>query len=174
MIKKIGLFLLIALFLTACGETEVEEKDTEVVEEEQSEATDETAEKENEAVTKEESIVLIDDSDVKVTYTGLTITNDEIIGKEAKVHFEIENNTEKLITVQQRNMSVDGYMVDETILSFSEDVSAGKKAKGSISMTEFEGYDFPEFNETMEFDLVIIDGESWENLIEKPVIINIH
>lgn len=182
--KKLLVGIVLVFLLAACGE-ETKDIDTSVDQNDEQNQKDEntsgdSANKENNvgdeaADTREEtaSVVVLDEAGVKITYTGLTITEDAVFGKEAKLNFSIENSTDKLVTVQERNMSVDGYMVDETILTFSEDVAAGKKAKGAITFSEFEGYDFPAFNETIEFDLVVIDGESWENIVQKPVNITV-
>ncbi|WP_238918526.1 hypothetical protein [Clostridium sp. YIM B02555] len=76
---------------------------------------------------KEESKVLFEDEFAKVTYTG--IDRDATIGPQIKV--EIENKSDKDITIQLRDVSVDGTMMDPI---FSADVLKGKKAKTTIDL----------------------------------------
>lgn len=167
--KKLMMATIFAVFLAACGDATTEEKDTAVKPAEEVPETTEATEEKAAPV----SMVVVDESDVKITYTGLAIKEDEFTGKEAAIQLEIENNSDQMITVQQRNLSVDGMMVDDTLISFSTDVTAGKKAKGSFSVLEFDGYDFPTFNESMEFDLVVLNGETYEDILVKPVAITI-
>ena len=61
---------------------------------------------------------------ITVTATGL---NEGSMGPEVSVL--IENNSEKMYTVQVRNSAVNGYMLEPMI---SEEVAPGKKANGAI------------------------------------------
>jgi hypothetical protein len=80
----------------------------------------------------------------------------------------IENDSSQSITVQARNASVNGYMVD-TLLS--SDVASGKKANDSLT---FETSGLNECGiksiATMEFYFHIIDSESWDDIIDTDVI----
>ena len=74
--------------------------------------------------TKEQ--VLIDSNGIKITFKGMDYS-DGIFGPEVKLL--IENNTDKNYTVQVRNFSVNGFMIET---SMSTDVNAGKKANDTI------------------------------------------
>lgn len=70
--------------------------------------------------------VLHDSDGVKITVTGV---GESIFGTEIKIF--IENNTDKDIVVQSEYIIVNNYMIDAL---FSEDVPAGKKANGEITL----------------------------------------
>ncbi len=74
-----------------------------------------------------ESVVLLDESGVKITAKSLNM--DGIFGPEIKLL--IENNAGKDLTVQCRNASVNGYMVDTMM---SVDVANGKKANDDLTI----------------------------------------
>lgn len=94
---------------------------------------------------------------------------DPIFGESIQVVFEIENKLDYAIGVQARSVSADGYMVDETILSMSQEVAAGKKAKAVLSIEDFEGYDFPELKEDFEMDLHVFNYDSFEDIAQHEV-----
>ena len=73
-----------------------------------------------------EETLLVDEGGVKITAKGLRMGG--LFGPELKLL--IENNSGKDLTVQCRNVSVNGYMV-ETMMSV--DVVNGKKANDSIT-----------------------------------------
>ena len=99
----------IGALLASCGSTEttIDKEIVENTEEEAEEATEEVAEEPVlEAVTIEET-VLLDESGIKITATGL---EDGWLGTDLKLL--IENNGDTNVTVQARNSSVNGFMVD--------------------------------------------------------------
>lgn len=110
-----------------------------------------------------ENQVLLDDSGVKITATGFDKSG--WFGAELKV--QIENNTEKSLTFQVRDVSVNGYMV-ETM--FSSDVAAGKKANDSItfSSSDLQACGIETFAD-MEFYFHIFD-ESWETYLDTDTV----
>ena len=119
----------IGALLASCGSTEttIDKEIVENTEEEAEEATEEVAEEPVlEAVTIEET-VLLDESGIKITATGL---EDGWLGTDLKLL--IENNGDTNVTVQARNSSVNGFMVDTMM---SEDVVAGKKANTTLTFS---------------------------------------
>ncbi len=70
--------------------------------------------------------VLYEEGGLKITATSLDMS--EFLGPELKVL--IENNTEKDLTIQARDVSINDLMIEPT---FSSDVAAGKKANDSIA-----------------------------------------
>lgn len=73
----------------------------------------------------------------------------------------IENNSDKNITVQARDVSINGFMIDP---SFSADVNAGKKAYDSITFFESDLKDnnITDITE-LELKLVAYDSDDWLN-----------
>lgn len=107
--------------------------------------------------------VLLDEAGIKITAKSLDKSG--WMGPELKLL--IENNTDKNLTVQVRNASVNGYMISTSI---SEDVAAGKKANGEItfSNTSLKGAGISTFAD-MEFSFHIIDDE-WDTYLDTDMI----
>jgi len=108
------------------------------------------------AITIEEA-VLYDQNDMKITAKGFD--SKSAFGPSVKLL--IENNGTKSMTVQTRNASVNGYMID-TI--FSCDVAAGKKANDELF---FMNSDLALAGITtiaeMEFSFHFFESDSWSN-----------
>lgn len=75
--------------------------------------------------------------------------------------FDITNKRDHSIEVQARSVSVDDRMIDETILSMSQEVAPGKSATAKLTIQEFEGYEFPQFEKNLEMTLYFF---SWDNV----------
>lgn len=131
------------------------------------------AKEDDNTINNDKEEIVVDDDKVKIIYKGITVKDDTIFGKEAKVKFEIENKLDKAIEVQVRKMSVDGVMVDEATLAFSQTVASGKKANGNISVHDFEDYDFPEFKGDMELVLHVFNEEDYETIQDYDVKVTI-
>ena len=110
--------------------------------------------------------VLLDQSGIKITAKSLDF--DDLFGPVIRVL--IENNSGKNITVQARNVSVNGYMVDPI---FSADVSNGKKANDGITImqNELDRLGIKTIAD-VEFKFHIFESDSYENYYDsKPVVI---
>ena len=107
--------------------------------------------------------VILDEAGIKVTATGLE--EDSFWGPELKLL--IENNSGKTLTVQARNVSVNGYMVNAAI---SEEVGDGKKANTEITFmdSDFEAAGISTITD-LEFALHIFD-ENWETYYDSDQI----
>ncbi len=114
-------------------------------------------------VTIEEQVVL-DKNGIKITAKSLETKG--IFGPEIKLL--IENNSDTNVTVQARNVSVNGYMV-ETMLS--SDVAAGKKANDSLT---FMSSDIDTAGITtiadMEFAFHVFDSVSWDTIFDSDTV----
>lgn len=168
--KKILIFpfLLLILSLTACGTTE--ENMGGDVNEKENNTTEETNE-ENNAKNNENEInkVIVDNENVKVTLVKIVKKSDDIFGNTVEVVFDIQNKRKEPIEVQARSVSVDDRMVDETILSMSQEVAAGKSATATLTINEFEGYDFPQFEKNLEMKLHFFSWDDMDYEEEHPV-----
>lgn len=84
------------------------------------------------------------------------------------IKFLIENNSDKNITVQARNVSVNGFMVDS---SMSADVAPGKKSNDSltISSSSMEECRIEKIAD-VEFSFHIFDAESWDGIVDTDII----
>jgi len=80
----------------------------------------------------------------------------------ADVYLYIENNTEKDITIQARDVDINGFMVEP---AFSSDVGAGKKAFDTMTFMEEDLTNNGITDITdLEFKLHIFDTETWDTI----------
>ena len=111
-------------------------------------------------------IVLYDVDGIKITCKGYKEAGDWDLGSSLK--FMVENNTDKNITVQVRDCSVNGFMIEPMC---SADVAAGKKVNDDMTWfsTEFEENGITTV-ETIEFYFYIYDADSWDTVAESEII----
>lgn len=78
----------------------------------------------------------------------------------------IQNNTGRMITVQARNLSVNGFMVEPV---FSSDVAAGKAAIDGITLMsdDLEANGIQSIDE-VELSFHVFYEDTWENLCDTP------
>ncbi len=99
----------------------------------------------------------------KIVEKGLD-TSDDIMGP--LIWFYIENNSESLVTVQTRDVSVNGFMVEPAL---STDIVPGKKVMDGLMFLDLEDNDIDKIEEVqLKFD--IFDTEGWETIVETDVI----
>lgn len=158
MLKKLGIVgasAALALTLTACGEesTEKEVKETPV-----ENTTKEETKAPEKAKEETKKVVLVDDANVKITFTGLKESKDDIMGNEAKLKLDVENKTDKDIIVQADKISVDGTMF--TDVAYSEDITPKSKSSSSIEFMQLdEDTEFPKFKDNVKGEIVILSGD---------------
>lgn len=174
--RIVGITMLVVLIcLSGCGGTQGESLSNQQTENRQEDNTiKETLEKPTETtteqITKNEEVSI--EEQVIFEQDGIKITAKEIdsdgswLGTELKIL--VENETDKGITVQARDVSVNGYMVDTTM---SIDVASQKKSNDSliISGDDLEECGIEQIAE-MEFRLHIFDEESWDTIVDTDVI----
>lgn len=101
----------------------------------------------------------------KVVVKGLA-ENESIFGPSIVVY--IENNGEKNITVQTKDVSINGFMVDAI---FSSDVVAGKRAVDAITFMETD-LDENEITsiDDVELSFHIFDSDKWDTIVDTEVV----
>lgn len=111
-----------------------------------------------------EEQVLLDQDGIKITAKELS--NDSFWGPEVKVL--VENTSSKSVTVQLRDVSVNGIMMEPM---FSTDVAPGKKVNDSITFmsSEFEEAGIT-IIQNMEFSFHVFDTESWDTVFDSETI----
>ncbi len=109
--------------------------------------------------------VLYEGEGIRIISKGLA-EEDSLFGKE--VLFYIENTGEKNLTVQVRDVSVNGFMVDTL---FSCDVCAGKRAIDSLTVmnSDLEKNGITEITE-IEFSFHMFDSDDWLTSFDSDVI----
>lgn len=109
--------------------------------------------------------VLVETNGVKIVGKGLS-ANDSFWGPGVILY--IENNSDKNITIQTRDVSVNGFMV-ETIMS--EEVVPGKKAMSAVQFlsSDLEANSITDITD-IELYFHIFDTESWDTVFDSDVI----
>lgn len=103
--------------------------------------------------------VVLDQAGIKITAKAL-----EKDGWDTGLKVMIENNTDKEITVQARDVCVNGCVIEHT---FSSDVTAGMKANDFIRFSE-SGLERSGITTIADISLKfhIFDGESWDDILD--------
>ena len=130
---------------------------------------DEPTEEVTEAETAEAiNQVVYDDNNIKVTYTGIEETS-----RKVEIKLLIENNTDYTCAVQNRNLSVNGYMISG---SMNAVVSSQKKCNDSLSIYKSSLEENKIDNiENIEFNLHFFNWDDWtqNNIDSDAISINI-
>ena len=116
----------------------------------------------NKSSTSAETIteqVVLDQAGIKITAKAI-----EKDGWDTGLKVMIENNTDKEITVQARDVCVNGCVIEHT---FSSDVTAGMKANDFIRFSE-SGLERSGITTIADISLKfhIFDGESWDDILD--------
>lgn len=160
------------LMLSACGESSTEEEQVEA--DKKREEVTEEFEDESSTETEEMNQTIANDDLIKIELLNVERTNDEILGDNIKVNFDIENKTDNKIVVQSRDVSADGYMIDD-IVAFSPEIAPNKKIKDSLEIEEMfleEGDELPKLEENLEMRIVVINDETYDKISSYDVNIN--
>lgn len=109
--------------------------------------------------------VLVDKKGIRIIEKGLT-EDDSFWGPGIVLY--IENNSDRDITVQTADVSVNGFMVDATM---SEDVIAGRKAMSAVQFlsTDLEENSIEKITD-VELKFNIIDMESFDNIFDSDTL----
>ena len=170
LVKALSVILVLAVFTvmamgsgsaTDPGEIKTPQSVTTAPKEPEAKSVESTSvpEKTTPGVTVNEA-VLVDQGGIRITVKGLDL--DGWAGPSLKLL--LENDTSRGVTVQCRNESVNGYMV-ETMMS--TDLATGKKANDTLtfqkSYLERAGIDTIA---DMEFSFHIFDSETWDTIFD--------
>lgn len=103
--------------------------------------------------------VLYEENGIRIITPGL-VEDESIFGDGLLLY--IENLSEKTITVQSNNLSVDGFMTEGIL---SQTVLPGKRAVTALTVMDYslEENGITEITE-MEFELDIFDNDSWKDI----------
>lgn len=109
--------------------------------------------------------LLVDAEGVKIIGKGLS-ANDSFWGPGLILY--IENNSDKNVTIQVRDVSINGFMVSS---SMSEDVVVGKKAISAVQFfsTDLESNGIDDITE-VELYFHIFEVETWDTIVDTDAI----
>lgn len=174
--KKLLFFAIFStLLLAACGDSSTEENigGDASNSENGSASTEATPEEEANEEAKEESNdineLIVDNENVKATLIKIIKKTDAIFGDSYEIIFDVENKRSDSIEVQARSISADGRMVDDALTSMSQEVAPGKAATATLTINNYEGYEFPELNSDFEMELHIFSWDDYEYEESHPV-----
>lgn len=107
--------------------------------------------------------VLYDENEIKIVFKGIA---PDYLGQDVVLY--VENNTDKDITINARDTSINGYMI---MGSCSIDVSSGKKALDSISFfsSTLADNSITDIN-NVELYFHIYNSDDWQDYINTDVI----
>lgn len=176
--KKLVLLGLSAFLLAACGNSTQEQveadaesssKQVESTSQEVASVSSESSPQETDSNVIELNENVIDDGSIKADLVSVEKYVDDNWGETIEVTFDITNNTDKTVTVQAREVSVNDRMVDDSIYRMNEDVSAGKSAYVELVIRDTSGKtELPEI--TGNFDMILhvysYDDETNDTLFE--------
>lgn len=110
-------------------------------------------------------VIVFDDKGFKIVVKKVN-SSDSFWG--ADVYVYIENNSDSDVTIQAREVSINGFMVDPI---FSSDILAGKKAYDTITFLESDLVDNDiKSIENMELSFHIFESSSWDTILDTPII----
>ncbi|MBU8906515.1 hypothetical protein [Desertibacillus haloalkaliphilus] len=168
--KKAFIVGLTAMMLTACGgETPVEEDNDPIETEtpEVDEATEVEPEMEEDTAAEGEfyqefNEEIADTENIRATLMSVEKVVDETWDDERiLVTFEVENKMEDTIEVQAREVSADNRMIDQSMLSMSQEVSGGKLADAVLTIQNYDG-DLPDIEDNIEMILHIFSWDDYD------------
>ncbi len=173
--KKIIVYLLVLLMVSgalACSKGGIKDPQSVSGDVKNTEQNADVSETQNNVPTEKpsgevtiESEVVYDQNGIKITTKSLD--NDSFFGPKLKLL--IENDSEKNITVQARNVSVNGYMVSALM---SADVAAGKKTNDDLTFMEssFEDCGITTIA-NIELNFHIFDSDEWSDSFDSDKIV---
>lgn len=112
----------------------------------------------------EDGNVLVDESGIKITYTGIEMTEEG----NAELKMTVENNSEQPILVNVQDFSANGMMMNAM---FATQVTPGKKSNGELtiyaSTLEENGVTAVE---SVEFSLVVFNDDTLDIITETDLL----
>lgn len=172
---SVALFFSIAL-LGACGKGENTTKESvtasvEKVSSSSSENTiQSTSQEESESDIVEYNQEITDDENVKITLMSIEhILDKEFDEEKYVISFDVTNKRDKTIAVQAREVSINDRMVDESLITMSTEISAGKSATAKLEIQDYSGGELPELTGNLELLLHTIDWDDYDYEHQVPV-----
>lgn len=109
--------------------------------------------------------VAYDEDDIKIVVKKLT-SEDSLLGSE--LYLYVENNSNAYLTIQARDVSINGFMVDPL---FSCDVLPGKKAFDTMTFmdSDLEDNNITDITD-LELKFHIFDADSWDTIKDSEII----
>jgi|SRR5699024_7509125 len=175
LVVGIGAVFLVGSFFNSVANEMEDSKNTEEVsvstDEEDSDSNKEDSDDEEvDSEVNDYNEIVLDTENVKVELISVEKVEDEFWEEEYyQINFDVTNNFEDTIEIQAHEASMDGKMIEDMII-FSETVSSGKSSDAQMLIENYEG-ELPEFDDELEFNLVIWGHEDYDIELEEKVTI---
>lgn len=174
---SIALFLALTMGLGGCSSSsDGEETDNNTTNQETqiadtgSDQTEQTASKEG--VTEYNQAIASDDL-FDITLTTIEYLEDSIFGDSIEITFTVLNKSDMTVEVQAREISFDNKMVDDSLPSMSQEISAGKTADCVLTLISYDdSVELPAMEDNMELTLHIFSWDDWDFDHNYPVTLN--
>ena len=167
--------IMMSLFLTACGDGDQTQNGTndQNTTDDAHENHDKGADNGKDGFSKEFNQTIVDNENVKATLVKVEKVIDDFFDEEkVEITFEVQNKKDTTIEVQAREVSADNKMIDETMLTMSQEVAPGKLADAVLTIQNYEG-DLPKMEEVIEMNLHIFSWEDYDYSEDHKVTINL-
>lgn len=130
---------------------------------EESKLAEESRKAEESRVAEEKKNTLYNAKDIKIVYKGMSENSYDKF-----INLYIENNSSKDITVQVRDFSINGYMIDPAL---SSNIAAGKKINDEIGIDK-DDLDKNRIDEIKDVELkfFVLIGDDWSGNFETETI----
>lgn len=104
-----------------------------------------------------------------------TVTFDKVVEKNNRLEFvfEVENKTDEDYTFQAELVSVDGYMVDAINITMSDSVSAGKKGKIRLKVSDHNDEGLPEITGDLELTFRVFNNNDTSDRTKYPISVDL-
>ncbi|MGX7109286.1 hypothetical protein [Facklamia miroungae] len=138
------------------GEESIEDKDN------NEEQDDKTAE--DDKINGSESVILVDDTDFYIAFKEINEKEDSFFGRSHEIVFEIENRTDEKLMVQADTASIDGKMIDPSMITFFQEIGSGKRADVKMSIMSYDPKEeIPELKGDLELEINAFNFKSLES-----------
>lgn len=172
-IQILGTLGLSLLVFSACG-TSGEKKEGKVetsvekIEVNSAEVTEESSGPKDEVTEYNQEI--LDNESIKVSLIDVKHIKKQEFGNEKYIiSFDVENKTDKSITVQARDVSINNRMVDTGLLTMSTDITAGKSATADLEISSFSDDELPKLEGNLEMVLHTYSWDDMDHELDVPV-----
>jgi len=171
--------MMMSLFLAACGggdqskDGTVDQNTTDETHKDHENGTDENKDDGDGGFSKDFNQTIVDNDNVKATLVKVEKVIDDFFDEEkVEITFEVQNKKDTTIEVQAREVSADNKMIDEAMLTMSQEVAPGKLADAVLTIQNYEG-DLPKMEEVIELTLHIFSWDNYDYSEDHKVTINL-
>ncbi|MBY7142760.1 hypothetical protein KFZ56_06730 [Virgibacillus sp. NKC19-3] len=162
--KKIlfsAVLIIVLGLLAACGESDNAENESSETEDTGQNEEDPVEEENRDRESYEFNQEIADNDNYKATLISI----EKNVGEEEEwidVNFEVENKLEDTVDFQASEVSINGKMVDQSLVMMSTEVAGGKVADAVLTIEDIDGGELPALEGDFEMLLNMVNWEDME------------